>query len=254
MSILQLHGVSRSFGGVRAVEDASFTVERGQLFGIIGPNGAGKTTLLNLISGLINPDAGRITLNGIDTTKRTPQYIARHGLARTYQTIRLFDTMSVRENVMVGGHSALSYSFLAALSRRKIFKQHELALIDHVDFLLDTVGLADRSNDPAISLSYGEQRRLELARALAAKPAILMLDEPAAGMNTRESENLSNLLRRLVDTTSLTVVIIEHNVRLMMELCDRIVVMNFGRKLKEGTPAEVRKDPSVIQAYLGRAA
>lgn len=254
MNILQLENVSRSFGGVRAVEEASFTVERGQLFGIIGPNGAGKTTLLNLISGLIRPDSGRITLNGIDTTKHSPEYIACNGLARTYQTIRLFDTMSVRENVMVGGHSGLSYSLWSALLQRKSFKQNELALSARVESLLDTVGLSSRSDDPAASLSYGEQRRLEVARGLAAQPAILMLDEPAAGMNTREAENLSSLLRKLVDNTGLTVVIIEHNVRMIMELCDHIVVMNFGRKLKEGSPGEVRSDPSVIQAYLGRAA
>jgi branched-chain amino acid transport system ATP-binding protein len=253
MSILTLEGVGRSFGGIRAVHDVSSSVEAGQLFGLIGPNGAGKTTLFNLITGLVHPDSGRILMNGVDITRSPPERIAAMGISRTYQTIRLFDNMTVRENVIVGGHLGLSYSLFDTLLCRRRFRESEKQLGERVDELVEKVGLTARAGDEADKLSYGEQRRLELARALASKPSVLMLDEPAAGMNSREAVDLALLLRRLVANGGLTIVLIEHNVRMIMDLCDRIAVINVGQKLAEGTPSEVRNNSAVIEAYLGKA-
>lgn len=253
MSFLMLEGVGRSFGGVQAVRDVSLSVGKGELFGLIGPNGAGKTTLFNIITGLTRPDGGHIRLDGQEITRLSPEQIARRGVSRTFQTIRLFEAMTVRQNVMVGGHTELGYPFLDVLTGRKRFRDGEKRLAARVDTLLETVGLSARADDQATTLSYGEQRRLELARALAAQPSLLMLDEPAAGMNGREASDLAALLRQLVAAGDLTIVIIEHNMHMIMNLCDRVAVMNSGERLAEGVPSAVRNDERVVEAYLGKA-
>jgi ABC-type branched-subunit amino acid transport system ATPase component len=251
--MLALTNVLRAFGGVRAVDDASFTVEKGEVHGLIGPNGAGKTTLLNLISGFIPPTSGSIALEGKRIDGQPPQRIAALGISRTYQNIRLFAGLSAVDNVVVGQHLRRRSPFW----RRLVFvpaaaREEEAARAAALEGLA-RVGLRARALTAAANLSYGEQRRVEIARALAAGPKLLLLDEPTAGMNAPEATEVARLVRE-VAREGRAVLLVEHNVKLVMELCHRITVLNFGKVIARGTPAEVARDPAVIAAYLGDGA
>ena len=249
--LLELDGLSCRFGGLVALDQVSFAVQPGEVFGLIGPNGAGKTTLFNLISGLTPASGGAVRWRGSPIDGLGPERINRLGIARTFQNLRLFDSLSLRENVLVGLHREARAPLLEALSGNAGFQARQAALKRRASELLALFGLDDRADDSAASLSYGDRRRLEIARALATGPSLLLLDEPAAGMNPAEKDELCALIARLRERFQLTVLIIEHHVPLMMRLCDRLAVLNFGRRIALGTPERVRHDPAVIEAYLG---
>lgn len=250
MSRLKLEGVTRRFGGLVAVDDVSFEVPAEGVTAVIGPNGAGKTTLFNLISGFLPPSAGRIVFEGTDITGRPPAEIAKAGLVRTFQLVKLFEDLSVLDNVKVGCHLRSKAGLLSALLRPASARREEAEVDARARELLDFAGLSAFAEEPASGLPYGRQRMLELARAMAAGPRLILLDEPAAGLNTEESAALSRIIRRIAaDGTS--VLLIEHDMTLVMNTADRVVVVDFGRKIAQGTPAEVRANPAVIAAYLG---
>ena len=248
--LLLVEGLTVAFGGVVAVNAVGFAVEESRVHGLIGPNGAGKTTAFNLISGFYTPSAGTISLGGAPLIGKPTWERAHYGLARTFQNIRMFADMTVLENVMTGAHRRVKESIATSLLRTTSFRDAERSAVAQAQKLLAFVGLADSAAQQAGSLSYGDQRRLEIARALASQPKLLMLDEPAAGMNPAEKARLADLLFALRET-GLTLLIVEHDMRFIMRLCDCITVLNFGRKIAEGPPAAIRADSAVIEAYLG---
>ncbi len=252
-TVLKVAGISKRFGGLQALSDVGLTIERGQVYGLIGPNGAGKTTFFNVITGLYTPDSGSFELGGKPYQPTAVHEVAKAGIARTFQNIRLFAEMTALENVMVGRHLRTKSGLLGAIFRTAGFKAEERAIMERARELLDYVGIGKYADFKARTLSYGDQRRLEIARALATDPQLIALDEPAAGMNATEKVQLRELIER-IRRDNRTVLLIEHDVKLVMGLCDRVTVLEYGKLLAEGTPHEVQHNEKVIEAYLGTGA
>ena len=250
--LLEIRNIEKRFGGVSALADVSLGIERGEIYGLIGPNGAGKTTLFNVLTGLYVPDRGEFEFDGASLVGLKPNRVAECGIARTFQNIRLFGNMTAKENVMVGRHVRTKAGALGAVLRTRRTRLEEEAIRQRSRELLDYVGIGRYGDIVARNLSYGDQRRLEIARALATEPRLLALDEPAAGMNATETAQLRGLLET-IRSDGVTVLLIEHDVKLVMGLCDRVAVLDYGKKIAEGEPALVRADSEVIRAYLGGA-
>ena len=250
--ILDVEDLTMMFGGLRAVSDFSMAVPTGGLYGLIGPNGAGKTTVFNMVTGIYEPTEGSIQLDGVELGKLPPHAITRMGVARTFQNIRLFQNLSVLDNVRIAYHTHVGYGLFDAIARLARFGQRERALTEEAQALLAVFGLADRQAELAKNLPYGEQRRLEIARALALSPRLLLLDEPAAGMNPTETESLMALIHFVHERFELSILLIEHQMRVVMGICEWITVMDFGQVIARGTPQEIQTNDTVIEAYLGK--
>ncbi|MBW3498475.1 MULTISPECIES: ABC transporter ATP-binding protein [Janthinobacterium] len=251
--MLTINKLSKSFGGVHAVQDVSFTVKEGNIHSVIGPNGAGKTTLFNLITGVYTPTKGEILLNGENVAAMSPDALARRGMSRTFQNLQVCMNMTAIDNVMVGAHLRLNQNLFASMLRLPSVRRADAACRDEAAGLMEFVGVGRHVDDEAGQMSYGALKRLEIARALAAKPKVLLLDEPAAGLNHTETGEIEALIRKVAQS-GVTVVLVEHDMKLVMNLSDHILVLDYGKKLAEGTAAEVRANPDVVAAYLGVAA
>ncbi len=251
LPLLDVRGLAKHFGGLRAVDGFDLSVKRGELMGLIGPNGAGKTTIFNTITGLYIPTAGQILFDGEDLAGLEPHQITQRGIGRTFQNIRVFPNLSVLDNVAIAYHPHCGYNIGDALWRSPRFERKERELVERAQDFLSVFNLQDRQNEIAKNLPYGEQRRLEIARALATEPKLLLLDEPAAGMNPKETVTLMDLIHFIRDRFKLTILLIEHQMRVVMGICEYITVMDFGQIIARGTPREIQCDQKVIEAYLG---